>query len=161
VSGDASYSEPSFCDRLVTYPDVVQVMLKARAGHSGPAELFADYRHGARQAAFRARLAQAGLMVVEVSSPERLETALFQALRELPQAEAVGMPVGRVWKVPARNSAFTGCGVVLAQLRESLQAGGAGGGAGDVRDGGSQDRVGDRVRPPSRRGLRPGVVGER
>ncbi|MCA1710034.1 MAG: SARP family transcriptional regulator, partial [Actinobacteria bacterium] len=55
----------------------------------------------------------------------RLETALFQALLELPRGESAGMPVGLVWKVPARNPAFTGRVVVLTQLRESLCAAGA------------------------------------
>jgi hypothetical protein len=58
----------------------------------GDAELFLDLEHGQRQAAFRARLRDAGLTAATVRSPERLETAVYQALVELPQAESERAP---------------------------------------------------------------------
>ncbi len=91
----------------------------------GDAELFLDLEHGRRQAAFRARLRDAGLTAATVRSPERLETAVYQALVELPRAESARAPVGRIWDVPARSTQFTGRDKLLADLRRSLLSGGA------------------------------------
>ncbi|MDQ3764141.1 MAG: DUF4062 domain-containing protein, partial [Actinomycetota bacterium] len=120
---EISYTELEFEEATVA--GLPRLVFLLGEDTQGPAGLFADYRHGARQVAFRSRLTQSGLTVVAVSSPERLETALYQALMELPRAKSAGMPVGRVWKAPARNPAFTGRAVVLEQLRESLHTGGA------------------------------------
>jgi tetratricopeptide (TPR) repeat protein len=90
----------------------------------GPRALLVDAEHGRRQEAFRARLLDSGLIVVKVSSPERLETAVYQALVELPRSESERAPVGRVWNVPARSAQFTGRVTLLAELRRSLLAGG-------------------------------------
>jgi tetratricopeptide (TPR) repeat protein len=46
----------------------------------GPAELFRDIEHGARQETFRNELSASGITTATVSSPEGLETALYQAL---------------------------------------------------------------------------------
>jgi WD40 repeat protein len=46
----------------------------------GPAELFRDIEHGARQEKFRASLSDSGITVKTVTSPESLEIALYQAL---------------------------------------------------------------------------------
>jgi hypothetical protein len=46
----------------------------------GPAELFRDIERGTRQESFRNSLRAIGITVVTVTSPEGLETALFQAL---------------------------------------------------------------------------------
>jgi len=46
----------------------------------GPAELFRDIEHGARQETFRTALPERGITVMTVISPEGLETALYQAL---------------------------------------------------------------------------------
>jgi NB-ARC domain/Domain of unknown function (DUF4062) len=62
----------------------------------GPAELFRDLEHGARQEAFRESLSDSGIMVTRVASPEGLETALYQALVQ--SGGAVGR--GPVFAVP-------------------------------------------------------------
>src|SRR3954465_8244498 len=53
----------------------------------GPAAMFADLEHGARQHAFRERLAESGVTTATVTSPGELETALLQALTALPRPE--------------------------------------------------------------------------
>ncbi|MGH3995441.1 MAG: FxSxx-COOH system tetratricopeptide repeat protein, partial [Pseudonocardiaceae bacterium] len=60
-----------------------------------------------------------------VCSPEKLHTAVYQALVELPRAESQRAPIGRIWNVPARSAQFTGRAELLADLRRSLLAGGA------------------------------------
>src|SRR3982750_2201250 len=51
----------------------------------GPAAMFADLQHGARQHAFRDRLAESGVTTATVTSPAELETAVLHALTALPR----------------------------------------------------------------------------
>jgi len=67
----------------------------------GPAELFRDIEHGARQEAFRASLSERGITVATVTSPEGLSEALYQAL--VPHDHGAGDVSewrGPVWAVP-------------------------------------------------------------
>src|SRR5689334_10964263 len=61
---------------------------------TGSRELLVDTYHGARQEAFRRRLADSGITVRTVTSPAELNKKLFQALTELPRgwyADRAGM----------------------------------------------------------------------
>ncbi len=90
----------------------------------GPGTLFLDPQYGARQAAFRQRVLDSGLSANEVRTPDGLEAALFQALAQLPRAQSSGVPVGRVWNIPARSVEFTGREDLLCGLRAALESGG-------------------------------------
>jgi hypothetical protein len=90
----------------------------------GPAGLFRDPRFGARQEGFRERLLAADRVAATVTSPDGLEAVLLHALVTLPRARSAGVPVGRVWNIPARARGFTGRAGLLAELREALLGGG-------------------------------------
>ena len=103
----------------------------------GPAEMFLDLEHGARQHAFRTRLADSGVTTATVTSPDGLETALSHALLTLPRPApgpaaagsdpASGQPAAgprRLWTIPPRLVEFTGRTELLDQLGVALHAGG-------------------------------------
>jgi len=94
-------------------------------GAEGPAGLFRDPRFGARQEGFRDRLLAADQVAATVTGPGELEAALLHALTTLQRARSAGMPVGRVWNIPARMRGFTGRAGLLAGLREALLQGGS------------------------------------
>src|SRR3982751_5446508 len=60
----------------------------------GPAALFADLEYGARQQAFRDRLADSGVTTATATSPAELETAVLQALTALPRPGRQSVPTG-------------------------------------------------------------------
>ena len=85
----------------------------------GPAGLFRDVEHGARQETFRTSLPERGITVRTVTSPDGLETALYQALVQ-PGHGGSGGAVGRgpVWAVPP----LRGGEVARPELMEELIA---------------------------------------
>ena len=97
----------------------------------GPAALFADLEYGARQQAFRGRLADSGVTTATVTSPGELETALLQALTALPRPDQQSAPAEaattavqrRVWTIPARVRGFTGRAALLAELEVARRSG--------------------------------------
>jgi tetratricopeptide (TPR) repeat protein len=94
----------------------------------GPAAMFSDLEHGARQHAFRARLAASGVTAATVTAPAQLETALLQALTALPRPPQPAAPAAtgrRVWTVPARLRGFTGRVELLAELESTLHSSGS------------------------------------
>jgi hypothetical protein len=56
----------------------------------GPAELFRDIEHGARQERFRKSLTECGITVTTVTSPDDLRAALYQGLMQLNQDHSGG-----------------------------------------------------------------------
>jgi WD40 repeat protein len=83
---ELSYTELEFEE--ATAADIPRLMFLLGEEVQGPAELFRDNEHGWRQDAFRASLADSGITVATVTSPEGLETALFQTLVRLDRGRA-------------------------------------------------------------------------
>src|SRR5712691_7622595 len=83
-----------------------------------PQTFLSDPVYGERQAAFRTRVAEAGITVQRVGSPERLEVLLFQALADLRGLRA-GTGVARLAPPPVFLAGREG---LLAELETRLAA---------------------------------------
>ena len=99
----------------------------------GPAAMFGDLEYGARQHAFRDRLAGSGVTTATVSSPARVGDRVVQALTALPRPQQRSAPAEasarsgrarRVWTIPARVRGFTGRAELMAELEAALRSGG-------------------------------------
>ena len=75
---ELSYTELEFQE--ATMAGMPRLVFLLGEDAQGPAELFRDIEHGARQEAFRSSLSQCGVTVAAVTSPEGLSEALYQAL---------------------------------------------------------------------------------
>ena len=92
----------------------------------GPAVMFRDIEYGARQDAFRARLADSGVTVASIATPGDLRTGLLHALHELPRPHRTSPAAGevrRLWTIPARAVEFTGRDGLLDDLAVALGSG--------------------------------------
>jgi tetratricopeptide (TPR) repeat protein len=87
----------------------------------GPADLFIDAEYD-RQKKFRQRLADSGLVIASVHSAEGLETALLQALIELPRVRPHESGHGSAWNIPARLALFCGREALLDDIQHHLQS---------------------------------------
>ena len=99
----------------------------------GPAAMFGDLEHGARQHAFRGRLAGSGVTTATVTQPGGVgDRVAAGADRASPTGTAVGphrrqrhtAVERRVWTIPARVRGFTGRAELLAELEAALRSGG-------------------------------------
>ena len=85
---EVSYTELEF--DTATEAGIPRLVFLLDAATDGPGELFLDAEYAVRQAAFRKRLTECGVTVRSVTSPGDLETALLQALNELPHPGSEG-----------------------------------------------------------------------
>ncbi|WP_433264687.1 FxSxx-COOH system tetratricopeptide repeat protein [Actinosynnema sp. CS-041913] len=128
---EVSYTELEF--EAATDAGLSRLVFLVGEDAEGPLALFRDEEFGARQEAFRRRLPECGLTVRSVSSPAELESAVVQALTELPRSVPAPVPgsvgvaggaAGGVWNVPARLVGFTGREDLLGGLERALDGDG-------------------------------------
>lgn len=81
---DLSYSEFEFA--VAGELELTRLVFVLDEDTTGPASLFTDTEHGARQVAFRERLADSGLVTATITDPSGLETAVLHALTRLDRA---------------------------------------------------------------------------
>ncbi len=82
---ELSYTELEF--ETATLAGILRLVFLLDDDTHGPRELLVDPSYGDRQEAFRTRLRASGL-VVTVTTPDELTTALLHALVELPRASS-------------------------------------------------------------------------
>ncbi|MCA1822268.1 MAG: DUF4062 domain-containing protein, partial [Pseudonocardia sp.] len=126
---EVSYTELEFQEATEAgLPRLVFVLGEATEGPSG---LFVDGEYGARQAAFRARLADCGLTLTTVTSPEGLSEVLFHALCELPRRQPGEQTVSAavaMQTLPRDIASFTGREEELSRVLGTVTGRTAGGG---------------------------------
>ncbi|WP_410671980.1 FxSxx-COOH system tetratricopeptide repeat protein [Amycolatopsis sp. cmx-4-68] len=118
---DVSYTEQEF--QTATSLGMPRLVFLLGDDTQGTRALLGDPRHGDRQEAFRQRLRNSGLTLKTVTTPDELETELYQSLVELPRSQQQSMPAGRIWGIPGRTVKFTGREDLLAKLHKTLHAG--------------------------------------
>ena len=92
---DLSYSELEFA--VAGELGLTRLVFVLGEETAGPAALFTDTQYGARQAAFRDRLTESGLVTATISDAGELETAVLLALTSLsdPTQSEPGSPIDR------------------------------------------------------------------
>jgi len=95
---ELSYTELEF--ESATEAGLPRLVFLLADDAEGPAALFVDVEHGARQAAFRARVGDAGLTASQVSSPGDLQAAVLHALTELRDGSGFEGYASLIWSVP-------------------------------------------------------------
>ena len=122
---EVSYSELEFEAATEAGLERLVFVLDEGATDVGiPLSALLDREFGARQAAFRRRVQDGGLVTGSFANPDILGRLVERSLRELaakypgPSEQAL-----RVWNIPAHNPGFTGRDGLLAAVREQLAAG--------------------------------------
>ena len=97
---DVSYTELEF--EAAGHAGIPRLVFLLSDETEGPAAMFRDPEHGARQQNLRSRLTDSGVTAAIVSNPGELETALLHALTNLMRGRmsAEATPARPIWSVP-------------------------------------------------------------